>query len=110
MKSARVVADCVPRKRQAHPHCPCDGCGEISGSRCTDGLRLVQEFLGTPEDLLATELKLAPQLVEQKRIELLLYKLLNQVDSPTARFKVREKTPKRVGGAHVTREASGVEG
>lgn len=57
--------------------------------RSAGSLRLIQDFLGTPEDLFAAEAALPSALRDQKRAELLLYKLLNQVDSPAARMKVR---------------------
>lgn len=56
--------------------------------RCSGVLRLIQDFLGGPQDLVADEMALTPALCDQKRAELLLYKLLNQVDSPAARLKV----------------------
>ncbi|CAM9504849.1 unnamed protein product [Scytosiphon promiscuus] len=55
--------------------------------RCSGALRLVQDFLGKPRDLPSAETALSPPLREQKRMELLLYKLLNQVDSPASRMK-----------------------
>ena len=61
----------------------------LVGSRCAGGLRLVQEFLGMPRGLAKAEAALSPALCDQKRGELLLYKLLNQADSPAARMKVR---------------------
>lgn len=62
--------------------------------RCSGALRLIQDFLGRPKDLVAAEMALSPALCDQKRAELLLYKLLNQVDSPAARMKVRQ-SPRR---------------
>ena len=56
--------------------------------RCSGVLRLIQDFLGRPQDLVAEEMALTPAFCDQKRAELLLYKLLNQVDSPAARLKV----------------------
>eukprot|EP00752_Nemacystus_decipiens_P014145 g12578.t2 len=56
--------------------------------RCSGVLRLIQDFLGRPKDLVADEMVLTPALCDQKRAELLLYKLLNQVDSPAARLKI----------------------
>ena len=67
--------------------------------RCSGVLRLIQDFLGKPKDLLADEMALTPALCDQKRAELLLYKLLNQVDSPAARLKVRAAVPRKRGGA-----------
>ncbi|CAM9743661.1 unnamed protein product, partial [Laminaria digitata] len=55
--------------------------------RCAGGLRLVQDFLGMPKGLVRAEAALSPALCDQKRGELLLYKLLNQADSPAARMK-----------------------
>ena len=49
----------------------------------------MQEFLGMPKGLARAEAALSPTLCDQKRGELLLYKLLNQADSPAARLKVR---------------------
>lgn len=49
---------------------------------------MIQEFLGVPKDLFEAEAALAPRRCDQKRTELLLHKLLNQVDSPAARVKV----------------------
>lgn len=51
-------------------------------------MRLVQAFLRRPKDLVSAELALSPALCDQKRAELLVYKLLNQFDSPAARLKV----------------------
>ncbi|CAN0313422.1 unnamed protein product, partial [Ectocarpus fasciculatus] len=55
--------------------------------RCSGALRIVQDFLGRPEDLFSTDLELSPALRDQKRAELLLYRLLNQADSPASRMK-----------------------
>lgn len=57
--------------------------------RCSGALHIVQDFLGMPEDLFSTDLALSPALRDQKRAELLLYRLLNQADSPASRMKVR---------------------
>ena len=51
-------------------------------------LRLIQEFLGMPKDLFTADTAMLPARFEQKRVELLVYKLLNHVDSPAARMKV----------------------
>lgn len=40
---------------------------------------------------MTAEMALSPALCDQKRAELLLYKLLNQVDSPAARMKVSDR-------------------
>lgn len=58
-------------------------------TRCVGGLRLIQEFLGMPKDLFRTEAALPPTVRDQKHAELMLYRLLNQVDSPVAKVKVR---------------------
>ncbi|CAM9146896.1 unnamed protein product [Ectocarpus sp. 13 AM-2016] len=55
--------------------------------RCSGALRIVQDFLGRPEDLFSADLALSPALRDQKRAELLLYRLLNQADSPASRMK-----------------------
>ncbi|CBN76111.1 conserved unknown protein [Ectocarpus siliculosus] len=55
--------------------------------RCSGALHIVQDFLGRPEDLFNADLALSPALRDQKRAELLLYRLLNQADSPAARMK-----------------------
>ncbi|CAN0117704.1 unnamed protein product, partial [Ectocarpus sp. 12 AP-2014] len=55
--------------------------------RCSGALRIVQGFLGRPEDLFSADLALSPALRDQKRAELLLYRLLNQADSPASRMK-----------------------
>lgn len=67
--------------------------------RCSGVLRLIQDFLGRPKDLVDDEVALSPALCDQKRAELLLYKLLNQVDSPAARLKVRITVHLKGGGA-----------
>ena len=56
----------------------------------------MQEFLGMPKGLARAEAALSPTLCDQKRGELLLYKLLNQADSPAARLKVRRAAQRRV--------------
>lgn len=61
--------------------------------RCSGVLRLIQDFVGRPKDLSTDEMALTPALCDQKRAELLLYKLLNQVDSPAARLKVSADEP-----------------
>lgn len=62
--------------------------------RCAGGLRMIQDFLGMPGDLLETESALTPATCEQKRTELFLYRMLNQVDSPAARVKVKNPAVK----------------
>lgn len=68
-------------------------CAYIIARRCSGVLRLIQDFLGRPNNLLTDEVALTPALCDQKRAELLLYKLLNQVDSPAARLKVSANAP-----------------
>lgn len=75
----------------------CVTCGKLAvlntyyfGCRCSEALRLVQAFLRRPKDLVSAELALSPILCDQKRAELLVYKLLNQFDSPAARLKVSQ--------------------
>lgn len=80
--------------------------GRTHVRRCSEGLRMIQDFLGMPRDLFLSEVALPPALCEQKRVELLLYKLLNQFDSPASKLKVRRRSETR-GGSRANSCAAG---